>query len=76
MSLATFIKFFEVSALAGLLLLPYLAWSCFASTLINLSISHADPQVFPCLSALVQKTGRASSQADDQSHPHTSPDTS
>ncbi|KAK9864972.1 hypothetical protein WJX84_011314 [Apatococcus fuscideae] len=45
MSLATFIKFFEVSSLAGLLLLPYLAWSCFASTLINLSISHSEPQV-------------------------------
>ena len=31
-------KFYDVDAKAGLLLLPYIGWTCFSSTLINCSL--------------------------------------
>lgn len=38
-------KFYEVDARAGLLLLPYIGWTCFASTLINCSLQKGSKEV-------------------------------
>lgn len=46
-TLPTIPKFYDVNSLAGLLLLPYLGWTCFASTLINCSILSGNPVVSP-----------------------------
>ena len=38
-------RFYEVDAKAGLLLLPYIGWTCFSSTLINCSLQKRGKQV-------------------------------
>ena len=56
-SLLTIPKFYEVSPAAGLLLLPYLGWTCFASTLINCSFLSGNAKA-----SVVYLPGRAYQQ--------------
>ena len=56
-SLLTIPKFYEVSPAAGLLLLPYLGWTCFASTLINCSFLSSNAKA-----SVVHIPGRACQQ--------------
>ena len=44
-SLMTMGKFYAVSPAAGFLMLPYLGWTCFATTLINCSLWDSNPAV-------------------------------
>ena len=44
-SLITMGKFYIASPLAGFLMLPYLGWTCFATTLINCSLFDSNPAV-------------------------------
>ena len=44
-SLMTMGKFYAASPAAGFLMLPYLGWTCFATTLINCSLWDSNPAV-------------------------------
>lgn len=44
-SLVTMGKFYAASPAAGFLMLPYLGWTCFATTLINCSLWDSNPAV-------------------------------
>ena len=44
-SLITMGKFYAASPAAGFLMLPYLGWTCFATTLINCSLWDSNPAV-------------------------------
>jgi hypothetical protein len=44
-AIMTIPKFYEVNSTAGLLLLPYIGWTCFASTLINCSLLSGNCEV-------------------------------
>lgn len=44
-SMVTMAKFSVASPVAGFLMLPYLGWTCFATTLINCSLWDSNPEV-------------------------------
>ncbi|KAK9818359.1 hypothetical protein WJX72_011272 [[Myrmecia] bisecta] len=63
-SAATIAKFYEVRPMAGLLLLPYLGWTCFATTLINCSVHSRDPRVLRDAQRLVALKRESSVHGD------------
>ena len=44
-SVITMARFSVASPVAGFLMLPYLGWTCFATTLINCSLLDSNPEV-------------------------------
>lgn len=74
-TLLTIPKFYEADAKAGFLLMPYLGWTCFASTLINCSLKSASPGVstshIPALTSLhatLRSPCEYKSKAHNQTH--------
>lgn len=53
-SLATIIAFYRTRPLAGLLMMPYLGWTCFATTLINCSLLYSNPAMLSDAERIVQ----------------------
>ena len=53
-SLATIVAFYRTRPLAGLLMMPYLGWTCFATTLINCSLLYSNPAMLSDAERIVQ----------------------
>lgn len=66
-------NFSDVRPLAGYLLLPYVGWTCFATTMINCSLSKGSAQVrhLPLLAVMVSAARTSHTYTDElkaQSH--------